>query len=200
MDRKPQRYGKRQHLGWKAYKVWTPIGKPLYSTEADAKLACDRHSGHQLEWQVSVRTPEGLPSWNGATDLESRSASDTYQASPHLVNQREVVPGGEFVTTDEGCNVYIQPEGEKWAVHTMVDLEGADPFWVMHITGGSSEQEGEDAAKLWNLFEYLTNEKADALAYGRYLWGRTLVRQNSPPPATAGKWRELIRRWAVRWL
>lgn len=200
MERKPQRYGKRQLLGWKAYKAWSPIGVDLYSDSEAAKLACAEHCGQPLQWEVSVRTPEGHPSWSGAIALEGRSASHTYQASPHAVAPREDVPNAEFVSPDDRCNVYIAPEGDRWAVYTMVDLEGSDPFWVMHMTGGSSEQEGKDAAKLWNIFQFASPDKKVATSYARYIWGRALVRGNSPPPVTTGKLRERLRNWAVKWL
>jgi hypothetical protein len=201
MGRRPQRYGKRQLLGWKAYKAWTPIGAVLFADEGAAKLECVRHAKHELEWEVSVRTPEGHPSWNGARTLLNRSASETYQASPHLEAYREDVPGAEFVSEDPSCNIYVAPDDEKgWAVFTMVDLEGRDPLGVMMLTGGSSVQDGIDAARLWTLFEYGVAEKERAIAFGRFLWGRQLCRQNAPRAATAGKLREMLRRLAVRWL
>jgi len=200
MERRPQRYGKRQLLGWKAYKAWRPIGAPIYRDVDAAKRACSEHCCHPLEWEISVHTPEGHASWKGFRTIEDRSASETYQASPHSEAYREDIPGAEFVSPDPECNVYIAPEGERWSVHTVVDLEGEDPFWVMQMTGGSTEQEGRDAAKLWNFFEFETDDRKTAAAYGRFLWGRAMVRANSPPPATAGKFRERLRQWAVRWL
>jgi hypothetical protein len=199
MDRRPQRYGTPELRGYKAYKAWSPIGDHLYADAQAAQGACEQHSGTPLVWEVSVRTPQGNPLWNGLPQAGG-TASDTYQASPHQVAERESIPEAEFVSSDPACNFYIEPEGTRWAVYSMVDLEGRDPFEVMMMTGGSSEQEGRDAAKLWNFFQLVTDEKRVAIAYGRFLWGRALVRQNSPPPPTAGKLREQIRRWAIAWL
>lgn len=201
MERKPLRYGTAQLQGYKAYKAWSSIGEPLYSNEQAAKRACEREAGQALQWEVSVRTPTGNPSWNGAVDLATAKAGQLWQASPHYVKPREAIPGAEFVSPDPLCNYYVVPEEDgRWAVFHMVDLEGRDPFEVMMLTGGSSELEGRDAAVLWNFYELALPDKQSAISYGRYCWGRRLVRGNSPPPAKDGKLRERIRGWAASWL
>jgi hypothetical protein len=199
MERKPQRYGTPELRGYKAYMRWAPIGERLYANAEDAQRACELHAGRMLRWEVAVRTPQGNPLWNGLPQAGG-TASDAYQASPHQVAEREDIPGAEFVSPDPACNFYIEPEGKRWSVYSMIDLEGHDPFEVMMITGGSSEQDGHDAARLWNFRRLVTDDKAIAIAYGRFLWGRALVLQNSPPPPTAGKLRERIRGWAAAWL
>ena len=56
---------------------------------------------------------------------------------------------------------------------------------------------GRDAARPWNFFEVEAESKEIALRYGRYLWGRILVRNELPPPARS-KLKAKLREWAKK--
>jgi hypothetical protein len=190
MERRPVQYGPRQLVGYEALRDWTPIRDDAYATLGLAQADCSRMAGETLDWEPSVKSPEGHQYYKATS---RKGAPYNWQTGPNYENTHQPIPDAEFVSPDPRCNIYIKPNGDRWLVMNQIDLEGHDRTYL------AFKGLGWDANRLHHFQECAAENRETALRYGRYVWARSLIQQLDPPTESS-RFRRLLQRWARRLL
>ena len=182
LERRPVRYAPRQLVGWEARRRWEPIRAEPFASLEEAQTACSLAASESLEWNEGVCSPEGHRYFDATSKSEPPCS---WQSGPAYLTVREDIPGAEFVSADPWCAIYIEPKGEGWQVMSQYDFEGHDT-WDLVLAGiAENPIAGNNMARLWHWHQADAENKELAMRYGRYLFGRSLVKHGRAPPMSS---------------
>lgn len=180
MRSKPQKYGKKLHLGWQAYKKYNPLHEHVVAHLDTAKKLCEKDAKCTLNWVESDGTnPNGHHWYHGGYDEKTK---DDWTVSGIYEDVKENIPDAEFISEDLKCGYYISPSKEGWDVRMQIDLSDRDPYQLWLASGANGYYyQAMDNARLWDFLTHKANTKEEAKQLGYYFWARDLIRKIDPP-------------------